>query len=765
MPAASRQLLCHPEFAAFSTSKKQVALITFRLALHKGLRMRSSTLESFIDLASDCLAYHPTCAKKIAAALSTVRLPDGVDEDALGTMPPREFAAEWLFDEGRREQIRLGDLLREFDAGPGSMLRRLVADSVAQLERELGQGAIRNSSYPSLDHLAALLELNDCEKAAILVGLLRSECRPFYDLLRSHDVSSRKEALRVLATVMGYDEQAFARDMGQKSRLYEYGIFNRESRISDLTDVFELGDEFVQILLAPCATLEEFVQAFLRKARNASLTPEDYPHMRDELEEVTRLLRGAIDSGARGIHVMLYGDPGSGKTEFARMLGARLDASLYEVDCQDQDGSSTTRGQRYTFLRIAQQFLSRSRNNLVLFDEAEDVFPADEGLDFFARLSGPRRRGRSDVSKAWLNRFLETSAVPVIWISNHIDQMDPANLRRFTYHLEFKAPPKPVREKIARRYLELLPVSQGFDARLADFDAIMPAQLEAASRFARLAAPSDSADAERLVLSQLKKSSKAIGEPLTRQRPSTATRYDPGLLNLDGEYAAEEIVDALARTGCANLCFYGPSGTGKTEFAAHIARQLGRELIVKSASNLLSMWVGGTEKNIRAMFEQAEDAGRPSVLLLDEADTLLRDRTGAQHSWEASQVNEFLHRMEMFNGIFVCTTNLFDDIDRALLRRFAFKVQFRPLNAEQRWAMFLQEFGAPVQGVQDAARERILAMDGLVPGDFATVRKRMAMLGKAFPVERIVSMLEAEKNLRTCAVQKRGIGFLQALGD
>ncbi len=87
------------------------------------------------------------------------------------------------------------------------------------------------------------------------------------------------------------------------------------------------------------------------------------------------------------------------------------------------------------------------------------------------------------------------------------------------------------------------------------------------------------------------------------------------------------------------------------------------------------MYVGQSEQNIARMFEQAsqEDA----VLVLDEADSLLRDRRGVNQSWEVTQVNELLMQMENFDGLFICSTNLMDDLDQASLRRFAIKVEVR----------------------------------------------------------------------------------------
>jgi transitional endoplasmic reticulum ATPase len=114
------------------------------------------------------------------------------------------------------------------------------------------------------------------------------------------------------------------------------------------------------------------------------------------------------------------------------------------------------------------------------------------------------------------------------------------------------------------------------------------------------------------------------------------------------------------------------------------------------------------------------------VLLFDEADSFLRDRAGSRHSWEVTQVNEFLQQLEVFPGIVACTTNLWRELDKAALRRFVFKLEFRFPTSEQTTALFRTFFpGAFATAGETAVRAAMEALPRLAPGDFAAAARRV----------------------------------------
>ena len=284
-------------------------------------------------------------------------------------------------------------------------------------------------------------------------------------------------------------------------------------------------------------------------------------------------------------------------------------------------------------------------------------------------------------------------------------------------------------------------------------------------RFADLAHADDArggAAFEALIERQLKNADAALGrsgESAPAKGRRSVTTYDLGMLNVESRFEVPRIVEALKARGHGALCFYGAPGTGKTALGEYIAEQMGKPLIVRQASDLVSKFVGETEQNMAAMFKEASE--EKAVLLLDEADSFLLDRRGAQRSYEVTEVNEMLQQMERHDGVFICTTNLLDRIDQAALRRFTFKIRFKPLTAEQREHMFVTEaLDGQADALTDDARRRLARLEQLCPGDFAAVKRQVDILATSFSADEFLEQLEAEHRIKPEVREQRSMGFL-----
>lgn len=625
----------------------------------------------------------------------------------------------------------------------------------------------------NIDSLSKLLQLNKAERALLLYGTLARYQRDLRSILVEFKVNNAPEAYAAIATVAGVTAAEVGEALRAGGRLERIGLVENlisEHSITDLADLMKVSDKLPPVLMREYRNRAELMAVFTRPAAQSELKSSDFEFIGDEVQVLVNLLRKAQATKAQGVNVLLYGPPGTGKTELAKVVAAEAGLDLFEVEYADRDGNSLSGRDRYRSMQIAQVFLKGSQEAALLFDEVEDVFPpiSVDAAGLMARAEQQAMSaavGHSVSGKAWVNQILESNPVPTIWVTNRIEQIDPAFRRRFAYHLELKSPPPGAREQLVRKTLAGVAVSDEFVAKLTERKGLTPAQIRTALRFADLAHAGETPGGEAfeaLIERQLKHSDAALGRKADDGLPKgrlQVTTYDLGMLNVESRFEIPRIVEALKARGHGALCFYGAPGTGKTALGEYIAQQMGQPLIIKQASDLVSKYVGETEQNMAAMFEEATT--EKAVLLLDEADSFLLDRRGAQRSYEVTEVNEMLQQMERHHGVFICTTNLLDRIDQAALRRFTFKIRFMPLLPEQRERMFVTEaLGGDASQLSEEVRRRLAKLEQLAPGDFAAVKRQTDILATEFTADEFLEQLEAEHRIKPEVREQRSMGFV-----
>ena len=245
----------------------------------------------------------------------------------------------------------------------------------------------------------------------------------------------------------------------------------------------------------------------------------------------------------------------------------------------------------------------------------------------------------------------------------------------------------------------------------------------------------------------LETSLRALGR---REAPRALTPipFDPTLSSADVDLAQLADQVAKSRAHALSFCLSGPPGAGKSAYARYLAERLDLDVLEKRYSDLSSMWLGELEKAIAAAFEEAADLR--AFLIIDEADSLLRDRRAAQQSWEITQVNEMLTQMERHPYPFACTTNALELLDAAAARRFLFKVRFLSMTTDQVAEAYRRAFGADPPAF-------VLKLSGLTPADFAIVARKASALGERDP-RTLARWLEYEAQAKPDAGRRR-IGF------
>ena len=657
--------------------------------------------------------------------------------------PPGRKLAEWLHYHqcvvGLDFQAAVARATPEGAAAPEQpdLEKPLPAALWEKLRADIGRTADaaeleQDSVAASIDTFASAVGLDPTD-AALFRFVFYTDCDKSFDRLCGRIVGTRA------FDTLGLTSLCLGLSAGDIHGRLTHGPLRRLHLVGSTGDIGDRFGYFVPHRLVRALTrgrnIADIEAWLIGTPMPSRLAACDYDHVAGERDFTMRLLRGAIDARRKGVNILIYGAPGTGKSEFCKMVAREIGCDLFGVGEADEDGEEPSRWDRLDALRLADRLAGDRGKALLLFDEMEDILA--DGDRTTSNWGSIRRAG----SKVFFNRLLEQNQVPVLWTANAVDEFDPAFLRRMTFAFEMKPLPARARarlwESFAERQGVALPAQQA--ETLARRHKVSPGIMTGAVQAVAMAGGKP--EEIDFVVQSLAKPFQRCTPP---QAPASAAPFDPMLANTDVDLAwlqAALVVPGAPRD--VSLCFYGPPGTGTSEFARQLAAAMGLEPLLKRGSDLLSKWIGETEKNLARAFEEARQDN--AFLIIDEAEGLLWNRAGASKSWEVTMVNELLVQMETHPLPFACTTNHLESIDSAALRRFAFKVKFDFMTQAQSAEACRRFFGCePPAGLR--------SVEHLTPGDFAVVAKKLRLLaqvdGARPDLVRLLQQEVAAKNLR-----------------
>jgi len=607
----------------------------------------------------------------------------------------------------------------------------------------------------NIDLLGEMIGLSTTEKEILLFTLVLQSNQGLREAVEYLGSTSIPGLIQHLSYILKIKPDKVFKALRGNGPLCASGLIdlNKRHATLDIANRLEALGGLVHALQDPHADIEQALSAFFYKMPSSRMTLSDFSHLGEDLNILSTFLAESLAKRATGVNVLMYGPPGTGKTELAGTIAANLGVSLYEVSSQDEDGDPAFKDRLWRSYLLCQSLFSRRRDCLILFDEIEDVFPS-ETHKFFGMMV------RSGDNKGWTNRVLERNAVPSIWISNSVEQIDPAFLRRFDFILEVPTPALAVRRQMLTKMMGEIAVKDEWLEAMVSNHHLVPGHMEKAVKVAAVMGADYPGAPENVIDRVIHNLHKAMGVRFpNRTKKQTPPIYDLAFLNTDLNLA--RLVEICGVESCLKVCLHGPSGTGKTAFAHYLAERFNRKVIAKKASDILGPYVGQTEKQMADMFAEAS-AEKDCILFLDEADSFLQDRVRARHSWEITKVNELLVQMENFAGLFFCTTNLIDTLDKAVFRRFDLNIKFDFLRPEQAWGLFtriLTNHTLNIPKDQEIHwRTRLLKLSKLTPGDFATAARQMRFTNGGIDANLFLGLLEKE-SMYKYGVIKYPVGF------
>jgi transitional endoplasmic reticulum ATPase len=223
-------------------------------------------------------------------------------------------------------------------------------------------------------------------------------------------------------------------ELSSEGRIAQLGLV-------DTRDGPRLSNVARRILALPRLGAHRVGDLLLGKPATATLAWQEFCHLGATRELAARMVlaaRGSPDRAQGKANLLFYGPPGTGKTEFAKTLGAHVGFSVQFVGESNDENNEPSRSERLAALLIANEIGAVARRTILVVDEADDVFDA---------FGDPDRRG----SKVFLNRLLERSVAPTIWIANDPDCLGAAIVRRMNLAVRFPRPRLSVRRAMVAR--------------------------------------------------------------------------------------------------------------------------------------------------------------------------------------------------------------------------------------------------------------------------------------------------------------------------
>ena len=456
--------------------------------------------------------------------------------------------------------------------------------------------------------------------------------------------------------------------------------------------------------------------------------------------------------------VLLYGSPGTGKTLLAKAVAGETNAHFTTISGPE----------------IISKYYGESEERLrEIFKQAEENTPSIIFIDEIDSIAPKRDEVTGEVEKRVVSQLLSLmdgmksrGKIVVIAATNRPDSIDPALRRpgRFDREIEIGIPDEEGRYEILNIHTRGMPIDDKVDLGQiskithgfvgADLEILAK---EAAMRSLRRILPEIDLEQDKIsseILQKIKITKEDFREALKEVRPSALREvlvqvpnitWDDigGLESLKEELHQaiewplkhKEAFDHLDVASPKGILLHGPPGTGKTLIAKAVAKMTESNFISIKGPELLSKWVGESEKGVREIFRKARQAA-PCIIFFDELDSLVpkRGTSSDSHATE-SVVSQILTEIdgleELHNVLIIGATNRLDIIDPALLRpgRFDRIIEVPKPDAKSREHIFrIHTKRKPLAGDVDFTK-LVELTDGFTGAEIAEVCNRAAIIG------------------------------------
>ena len=493
--------------------------------------------------------------------------------------------------------------------------------------------------------LGKFLNLTDLEVECLVFIKAIADSDPSFhnfvtDLLKSS--SERFPALIALALDRVDDYQEISKAISPTGRLAAFGILDYAEAQADEKSFPIIEFDLKELLCEKDFDERNCVEQIVGKPVVATLTiDENFSHMRKKANKIVKAVRNAQAKGIKGINVVFYGPPGSGKTELAKAICAELGLRTYtvgeDVDSNmsyGEDGGKIDSSKRLIRLRQSQTFLAESKNAALIMDEMEDFLVKGEDTSKTADTG----------SKILLNRTLEDNTVPTFWMANDINKFHQSVTQRLKLPVFVGYQPTLVAEKIWQFHIKKnkLKLGRGAALKLArQFDA-PPRVIEQACEVSSLLSGTMQ-DIEEQVAA---KSTLDFGGYSFRYNSDhrVPSNYDMAHLSTPDDLNITQHIfnDASADEQSLSFLIQGPNKVGKSTLAYYLAEQANRHISTEDMADMI-IPTQQTSPVDHVSIAFAKAAKADAILVIENFDKLFSD---AHDSDREKMIARFSQEME-----------------------------------------------------------------------------------------------------------------------